>query len=620
MQHVDFMHLVRLSEQACESDARAYRRSVWWFAALGYAAVIAIGLAALASLLALGWAWRQRGFSGWMVWPGLAAAALLLACTRALLIRFEAPEGFRVEPADAPRLFDALERMRRRVKGPPIDVVLIVPEFNAAAVHQPRWGLWGHTNYLLIGWPMLCSLEPRRLLTVIAHEYGHLRGEHGKFSAWVYRTRSAWARIQERYQHDDSPLSWLFSRFFAWYFPRFYARTFAMARQDEYEADRIAAELCSAEVVGQAYNEIQVKARWYDEEYWLAVWRRAALQDKPEPLPHAEMQAALLQPPPPAFAQEALRLALQRLPTYDDTHPVPRDRLAALGQKPQLPDWSQHNAVSWLGAAAARAARHFDTLWWQEMRRDWARHHEHLRRCKQRIDTLKARTAQLDADGWLEWAECFEALSGADSSAFYERALRCEPSHPEAMRGLAARRAQGADPGALDLLERLQAEHVQHGYAACSMALELLDRVQHAGHDVTAKTRRAWRERLERFETLEAQAWQAFSSAHPCEHAVAPRLKDSERKLLTEALIRTREVEAGWVCGKQVGVMPGRAYLVLFVRLKRLDEARANAVVRRLMQLPAFAGLLQVTVVDLHVRERQMIEAGAQPLYQRAAR
>ena len=36
---------------------------------------------------------------------------------------------------------------------------------------------------------MMMMLDRRRLLSVLAHEYGHLRGNHGKLSAWIYRTR-----------------------------------------------------------------------------------------------------------------------------------------------------------------------------------------------------------------------------------------------------------------------------------------------------------------------------------------------------------------------------------------------------------------------------------------------
>ncbi|MED5621808.1 M48 family metallopeptidase [Ideonella sp. BN130291] len=618
MEQADFIHLVRLSEQACESDAKSYRRSVWLFAVLGYAFIV--GLAAVAAAL-LGFVWstyHQHGFRAGLAWMAFAAAALLWVCVRALVTRFDEPEGFRLDRNDAPELFKAISRIRRAVKGPKIDVVLIDDRFNASIMQRPRFGLFGHTSYLTIGWPMLCALEPRRLLAVIAHEYGHLRGDHGKFSAWVYRTRMAWWRVYTAYHGDQSPVSWLLRRFFDWYIPRFNARTFALAREDEYEADRIAAKLCSPEIVGQAWNEIEVKTRWHDEEYWKDVWRRAFKQEKPEPMPHADMRRKLKRQPDEAFAQEAMRLALQRLPSYDDTHPVARDRLAALGVKPGIPQWSTRSSVQLLGDTAKRVAAHFDGLWWERVRRDWGRHREHLQRCMERIQALKARSSQLSADEWVDWADCFEALSSDDSTLLYEHALNVDPNHALALRRLGEARARSLHPQALDTLDRLQAHHPQHGYAACSIALELLDRLQHAGQDITTPVRRHWRERREHFDKLEQQAWQAFLQEDPCEHTTAPQWSDAERRRIVDELIRTPEVKAAWISGKNLSAMPHRPYLVLFVELAKRDESLAREVSERLMQrLSSFNGRLLVTVAGVFVKERDLDATGAQSIYRR---
>lgn len=51
------------------------------------------------------------------------------------------------------------------------------------------------------------------MFAVVAHEYGHLRGDHGKLSAWVYRTRMSWARLSRRYEEGSSALGWLMAGF-----------------------------------------------------------------------------------------------------------------------------------------------------------------------------------------------------------------------------------------------------------------------------------------------------------------------------------------------------------------------------------------------------------------------
>lgn len=617
MQQADFIHLVRLSEQACESDAPGYRRKVWWFAVLGYAF---IALLAVAALALLGWLWsayRSGGFRVAMLWGAVGAGALLLVCLRALFTRFEPPEGYAIDKNDAPELFRALERIRRAVKGPPIDVVLIDDRFNASIMQRPRFGLFGHTNYLTIGWPLICAIEPRRLLAVIAHEYGHLRGGHGKFSAWIYRTRMAWWRVHNAYHDDNGPVSLLLRGFFDWYVPRFNARSFALARQDEYEADRIAAKLFGKDLVAAAWNEIEIKSRWHDEEYWRDVWRKALKQERPDPMPHDAMRRKLRRGPDEAFSQEALRRALAQLPNYDDTHPVPRDRLAALGVQPGIPEWSSRSSVSLLSGSATRIAAHFDQQWWERVRLDWQRHHQHLQACMARIEALKARNGQLSADEWVDWADCFEQVSSDDSSLLYEHALHVEPKHPLALRRLAEARSRSLHPEVLQTLETLQAQHAEHGYAACSMALDVLDRLQHAGQDVDAQLRKRWRERRERFEKLEQEAWLAFTGADPCEDTVAPQWTDGERRRVVDELIRTREVTAAWAAGKLMPRMHKRSYLVLFVELSQRDASAAHAVCEHLMQRLPFQGRLQVIAVGIELSAQDLDGTRAVSIYRR---
>ena len=194
MDQADFVHLVRLSEHASADNSRAYRRSVAAFAALGYAWVLgclllAVGLVAwvLPQLL-------HGRFKFWMVSLLIAAGGLLWVSLRALWVRLEPPDGVEVTALQAPELFDALARIRRKIKGPPIHKVWLNDEFNASIQQVPRYGLLGGAvNHLTIGLPLLMALDRPRFLAVLAHEYGHLRGDHGRFAAWIYRTRLSWA-------------------------------------------------------------------------------------------------------------------------------------------------------------------------------------------------------------------------------------------------------------------------------------------------------------------------------------------------------------------------------------------------------------------------------------------
>jgi Zn-dependent protease with chaperone function len=240
----DFVHLVRMSEHASADNSRAYRRSVAAFAALGYAWVL--GCLVLATAIVL-WVVPQLlhgRFRLAMVWLLLGAVGLLWVSLRALWVRLEPPGGVEITALEAPELFEALERIRRKIKGPPIHTVRLDSEFNASIQQVPRFGLLGGAvNHLTIGLPLLMALDRPRFLAVLAHEYGHLRGDHGRFAAWIYRTRLSWMRLNHSLSDDEGPAAAATQAFMRWYFPRFSAKTFALARQDEYEADRIAGRL-----------------------------------------------------------------------------------------------------------------------------------------------------------------------------------------------------------------------------------------------------------------------------------------------------------------------------------------------------------------------------------------
>lgn len=234
MDRADFIHLVRLSEHASAEDSKAYRRSVAAFAALGYAWVVSCLLLAAAILAWVTSSMLRGQFKGAYIWLLLAAGGLLWTSLRALWCRLEEPQGVPLSAADAPALFEALERIRKKIKGPPIHRVLLDADFNASISQHPRFGLLGGgVNYLTIGLPLLLAVDRPRFLAVLAHEYGHLRGDHGRFAAWIYRTRLSWARLNHGLRNDEGPVAAATQAFLRWYFPRFSAKTFALARQDE---------------------------------------------------------------------------------------------------------------------------------------------------------------------------------------------------------------------------------------------------------------------------------------------------------------------------------------------------------------------------------------------------
>ena len=82
------------------------------------------------------------------------------------------------------------------MRGPRFHQVLVVDDVNAAISQRPAFGLIGWPrNYLLLGRPLLECVPPAEALAIVAHEYGHLAGAHGHFSAFIYRLRHTWGTV-----------------------------------------------------------------------------------------------------------------------------------------------------------------------------------------------------------------------------------------------------------------------------------------------------------------------------------------------------------------------------------------------------------------------------------------
>jgi Zn-dependent protease with chaperone function len=614
MDRADFIHLVRLSEQASADDSTGYRRGVAVFALLGYAWVLACMLAAVGMLWWSAHAMFYGRVHGYHAMTALAGAGLLWTGLRALWVRLDAPEGLRIAAHEAPALFEALERIRRKIKGPPIHEVVLTGDLNASIGQHPRWGLFGGArNFLTIGLPLLMALDRQRLLAVLAHEYGHLRGDHGRFAAWVYRTRLSWAQFHEGLQESNGVAAMLTQGFLDWYFPRFVARTFAMARQDEYEADRISARLLGAEAAGAALIEIGLKGDWLQQHFWREHWALAAAKALPIG-PYGHMQKALARPLPDAFAQGALRQHLRQVSSVDDTHPVLRDRLEALDVPASLPAGSRGSAMALLGAKAAPALAHFDKEWCRENATSWKQYHAVLGRLRSRVEALLAAPSRTAA----EWTELGDLQRRLDPHAVvqtcYEQALAQSPSDADALRGLFRSLPADAGPRRLELLQRLHGAGPENAWWAAQEAVSQLE--ADPQHD--AQPLKEWRARLKDAEAAEQRAWSQLSEPPYLDGVSQPGLTEFERAEFEADLARHPQVARAWLLRKSLPEFPRRRAYLLCVDLPGLDDAECWAVCRELEQSTSLRGAVLALWPDADSSLANLGRHGP-PLYERHA-
>jgi Zn-dependent protease with chaperone function len=396
--------VARLEAESTERPG-AYHAKVALLALLGFALLaLVVGMSGLGLLLlaGAGIAMLMTGGKAILLLLKLGKLLVVLAIPlwlllkssmQALFVRLPKPQGREITRAEAPALFAAMDRMRERLRGPRFHHVLITDDLNAAVVQRPAFGLFGWPrNTLLLGLPLLEVLSPDEALAVVAHEYGHLAGSHGRFGAFIYRLRLTWGTVQAVTSQWPGWVGAGARKALGWYVPYFNAYTFVLARANEYQADRASADLVGADVAAHALKRVNLAGPRH-ERFMDALARRIGDEAEPPPDLTQRWAAEAVQPPSADEARSWLDRALQRLPMPQDTHPALRDRLRALrSEASDLPPLAvdRSAAQAWLGAGLARLRDEFSREWQARAQTGWREHHAELRARRDELAGLLA--------------------------------------------------------------------------------------------------------------------------------------------------------------------------------------------------------------------------------------
>jgi Zn-dependent protease with chaperone function len=383
MDNKDYELLVLRLEGSSGQNPASFRLRVMLISGLAYAALF-LFLAALGLLVYFLFQVVRDGHNaGNLIKIGLFALTLVpvfWVTLRAFLTRLEPPSGRELTREEAPRLFDVLDRIRAKLKAPPLYKVLVDDQYNAAICQVPRFGLFGgHRNYLIVGLPYMLGTPARETIAALAHEYGHLSGDHGKVGAWVYRQRRTFGALHAKVAEDaeGNVINGLIADALDRFAPYFNAYTFVLSRQQEYEADAAASRIAGVEANASGLIRDELLGRWIAEGFWPRLYAQAGEVAKPRFMPYAAMRTAFAAAHGEWATQERLKEALKKDSGLEDTHPCLRERLDAVGGKETLPAVPEHSAAeSLLGPTAKRLIEEFDRSWWEENRGSWQSHYQ----------------------------------------------------------------------------------------------------------------------------------------------------------------------------------------------------------------------------------------------------
>jgi Zn-dependent protease with chaperone function len=572
MTEAQFETRVRTLEDYAKRHPTGYKVRVVLLALSGYgyiAFLVVLALALSVGLLGLLVYFRAVALIKVALLPLIFAGVLL----RSLWVKLEEPEGRELSPEEAPQLFEFLERTTTALDAPRIHRVLLDDQFNAAVSQVPRLGLFGwNRNFLIIGMPLLTALSPEQFQAVLAHEIGHVSGNHGGFSSWVYRIRRTWGTLETKVEQDAEIGSFLLRAFLHWFAPALNAYTFVLARAQEYEADRAAADVVGREAAAGALIETAHKASFFEGEYWNRVIEASKRQPDPINNAFSGMAEAYRGWVTSNRIESTLRSALAMPTGYADTHPSLSDRLAALGHPLATVGKEAGNRVEYASAPVAMTAAEwvfgpklperlatFDREWEEKVHFRWREAYRKASEMRQGIEELTARPIETLSD-----EELWKLISGTDEFVgedaaipFVREMLVRHPDHVGGNFFLGRHLLKNDDPAGIPHLEAaMKADH-EGTFVICDLLHEYYEK---KGDQTGIGQVRATLDDYRALLNKAAEERQRFDENEVLE----PHQLDAELvRAIRGALMELQDLKAVWIARRRVEVLPDWPYFII---------------------------------------------------------
>jgi hypothetical protein len=543
-------------------------------------------------------------------WGGLLLGGYVL-CTGLYALR---PSPVRVgghllTRERVPKMFHLLDKVAKKAGARLPHEVLLGTEMRAQTLRHARLGLLGwHRHSLVLGLPMLLTLDVKQLASVVAHELGHLGAAHGRLGSWAYSMRITWARLADEWQlSSDKTSAWQFLKLgpaallLRYGFPMLNARALVLSRQQAFAADKVARRISGEQATVDAMVLLKVQEYYLQQGFWPEVLARASHSPTPNVLPYRAMIQRLSVSKDHPKAAIWLTQALQQNALPHETQPSLRDRLGRFKLKVRLPNGPQHAAaVLLMGEALDPMVVEMDVSWQREMTVAWAELHRecltqhHLERELQ----AEGERGALHPDDHLLWARAARKTQGDVASQALLRLMLID--HED---DINAR----FELGCL-LIEQLDADACAEG----AQLLRALGLTQDHPHALQAALRYGqwlslkpshddasfWPDEIRRNEHRAQQAREALLNFEQEHSLSAPDLSPRCLRAVRELLLDGGTVKhAHWV-SKRVAAFPDWRYAVLLLSLapgQQLGDLRA----RLDALLESMALTIAVAVVDV---------------------
>lgn len=568
-----FDELVQQLEVYSQQHPNLYKLRVAALAAFGYlyifvAIAVLLGIVMFIGLIAI----YGRFVNKFTIYMVLIFVIPLFMILRSLWVTFPEPTGIRLNRKQVPELFALVNRLTKSLQAPSFHKILLTPEFNASVVQVPRLGIFGwQKNYLILGLPLMQSLSPEQFQAVVAHETGHLSGNHSRFAGWIYRVRKTWMQILERFQTEQGAevVTLSFYSFINWYSPLLSAYSFVLARGNEYVADQCAADSVGNQHIAEALILIGVRSEYIKNSYWKNIFQQASTQPEPPISPFAQIAQFLQNEIEPETYQKLLERSLTLKTDTIDTHPCLRDRLQALGFNPSaLPTMSFSPVTAgekFLGNALANLTEQFDREWCTNIEASWKERFTYIQGLRTKLQELEEKSKSEILNLEEAWNRAFwtsEIMGDRTALPLVQNVIKMQVDHAGANYLLGKILLEDVDSDGIKHLEIAMECDVDARISSCELIYEFLR--QQGKNDEALK----YQQKLEDHYQEVYLAQQERATVSCFDALISHDISKDEVDKLQQYLSDYKNIETIYLLRKYLKYFPEKPMYVLAIRCK----------------------------------------------------
>jgi Zn-dependent protease with chaperone function len=605
-QQEKFELLVRQLEKYARSHPAQYRIKVGLLAVFGYIYVLSVFLL----LLGIIWGLRQLLVTSSSLDLDSAfnsmAFLISLGIVRLFWTHTKAPKGLTINRKQAPELYRIIDRLTEKLQAPKCDRIFITDELNAGVWQRPRLGFLGwYQNYLFLGLPLMQALSPGQFQAVLAHELGHLSGNHSRFANWIYRLRKIWFELTEQFQDSENSGFALFQLFFNWYSPYFSAYSFVLARANEYEADRCGVEMAGVQNEADADINLAVYSHFVYKSFFPSIYQQADRQPKPLGDTITQLMQQLKIGITPKDASKWLESALLQTTDYEDTHPCLVDRLTAIGYdftQVKLPEPEVKTAAEYyLGELLWVCAEALDRQWEETATASWQRLYQKAQYKRHNLATLNEkanRLVPLTVEEMWKRACLTENLHDPQKGLpLFRQVLASSPNHPLSNYQLGKILLEKNDASGIDYLQKALIGDPELVIPCCDL---LSDFYQTQGDREWAQFyRKKSQEHYEDWKRSQKERDRFNFNLTLLPH----QLPQEEVRQLSEQLASYLEIKKAYLVRQKMKTFPEKPFYLLGITLqivKGVARARKNPeeIIQQIETELNFSGSFRVTILQ----------------------